>query len=77
MGTKSMDPLEAKIAIGRRRKEKVERLRREGSSEDYWEMRTYCPEVEVWRVNCREPLQNAFPTDPAKMTEEEKNKRIL
>jgi hypothetical protein len=35
-----MDPLEAKIAIGRRRKEKVERLRREGSSEEYWEVRT-------------------------------------
>jgi hypothetical protein len=41
LGTKSMDPLEAKIAIGRRKMEKLEKLRREGSSEMYWEMRTY------------------------------------
>ena len=28
------------------------------------------------RVNCREPLKDPFPTDPSKMTEEEKQKRI-
>lgn len=41
IGTKSMTPLEAKIAIGRRKAEKVARLRQQGSSEDFWEMRKY------------------------------------
>ena len=36
-----MDPLEAKIAIGRRRHEKLARLRQEGCSEEYWEIRKY------------------------------------
>jgi len=48
IGTKTMTPLEAKIAIGRRRAEKLARLREQGSSEEYWEIR-------------KEPLENPFP----------------
>jgi hypothetical protein len=35
-----MTPLEAKIAVGRRRREKLALLRQEGCSEEYWEIRT-------------------------------------
>jgi len=36
-----MPPLEARIALGRHRAEKLAKLRREGSSEDVWEIRKY------------------------------------
>lgn len=39
VGTKSMTPVEAKVAIGRRRHEKLARLRQLGCSEDFWEIR--------------------------------------
>jgi hypothetical protein len=39
VSTKAMTPLEAKIAIGRRRHEKLARLRHQGCSEDFWEIR--------------------------------------
>jgi hypothetical protein len=48
IGTKSMTPLEAKIAIGRRKAEKLARLRQQGSSEDIWEIRKYPPLKRIW-----------------------------
>ena len=41
LSTKRMPPLEARIALGRHRAEKLAKLRQEGSSEDVWEIRKY------------------------------------
>lgn len=54
-----MPMLEQKIAVGRRKKEKLARLRQEGSSEDFWEIRKYFLVHNV--SNCREPLKDPFP----------------
>ena len=51
IGTKNMTPLEAKIAIGRRRREKLAKLRMKGSSEDFWEIREYDPFSSLWVTN--------------------------
>jgi hypothetical protein len=51
-----MTPLEAKIAVGRRRHEKLAKLRQSGCSEDFWEIRKFVSLVvglilgNLWRI---------------------------